>query len=26
MHREAMNGSPFRDGARKVMDVIGRYR
>lgn len=26
MHREAMNGSPFRDGARKVMDVIARFR
>ncbi|MDB5104201.1 MAG: murG [Fibrobacteres bacterium] len=25
MHRQAMRGSPFRDGARKVMDVIGRF-
>jgi UDP-N-acetylglucosamine--N-acetylmuramyl-(pentapeptide) pyrophosphoryl-undecaprenol N-acetylglucosamine transferase len=24
MHREAMRASPFRDGARKVMDVIAR--
>jgi UDP-N-acetylglucosamine--N-acetylmuramyl-(pentapeptide) pyrophosphoryl-undecaprenol N-acetylglucosamine transferase len=25
MYREAMRGSPFRDGARKVMDVIARF-
>ena len=25
MHREAMRASPYRDGARKVMDVIARW-
>jgi UDP-N-acetylglucosamine--N-acetylmuramyl-(pentapeptide) pyrophosphoryl-undecaprenol N-acetylglucosamine transferase len=25
MHREAMRASPFRDGARQVMDVIARW-
>lgn len=25
MHRQAMRGSPFRDGAQKVMDVIARF-
>lgn len=25
MHREAMRASPFRDGARRVMDVIARW-
>ncbi|MDQ3000383.1 MAG: glycosyltransferase, partial [Fibrobacterota bacterium] len=25
LHRQAMRGSPFRDGARKVMEVIARF-
>jgi UDP-N-acetylglucosamine--N-acetylmuramyl-(pentapeptide) pyrophosphoryl-undecaprenol N-acetylglucosamine transferase len=25
MHRQAMRGSPFRNGAQKVMDVIARF-